>query len=129
MLSRTLSIPAFKQRDKERRERIKDLASSPFKADKEQGQRLRRLQKAEDIKQLFRKLKVLRTTTQRQGVTRIEIPLHPREDPKACQEWRQIEVPTEVLFQLQQRNRAHFGQAHGFTLHGSSLDRSVGILW
>jgi hypothetical protein len=32
---------------------------------------------------------------------------------KTCHEWRQIEVPTEVLFQLQQRNRSHFGQAQG----------------
>jgi hypothetical protein len=60
------------------------------------------MQKAEDVKQLFRKLKVLQTTEQRQGVARIEIPLHSGTDPKECQEWRQIDVPTEVLFQLQQ---------------------------
>ena len=56
---------------------------------------------------------MLRAPHQRQGVTRIEIPLHPGEDPKVFHEWQQIEVPTECLFQLQQRNRMHFFQAHG----------------
>jgi hypothetical protein len=28
-------------------------------------------------------------------------------------EWKQIDVPTEVLLYLQRRNRAHFGQAQG----------------
>jgi hypothetical protein len=105
---------SFHQRDKERSDRIKDLAASPFKrSDKEHSKLLCRMQKAEDVKQLFRKLKALRTTDQCHGVTRIEIPLHPGHDPKTCHEWRQIEVPTEVLFQLQQRNRSHFGQAQG----------------
>jgi exonuclease III len=104
---------SFPQRAQERLDRITELISSPFPSDKTHGQLLRRLQKAEDVKQLFRKLKALRTSDQRHGVTRIEIPLHPGTDPKACHEWRQIEVPTEVLFQLQQRNRTHFGQARG----------------
>ncbi len=104
---------SVQHREKERRERIRDLSVSPFKTNRAQGQILRRLQKAEDIKQLFQKLKVIRLSNQRQGVTRIEIPLHPGDDPKECQEWRQVDVPTEVLHQLQQRNRAHFGQAHG----------------
>jgi hypothetical protein len=89
------------QRESERRERLQDLSLSPSKNAKAHGQRLRRLQKSEDIKQLFMKLKVLRTTHHRQGVTRIEIPLHPGDDPKACQEWQQVEVPTEVLYELQ----------------------------
>ena len=105
---------SVKQRDKERKERIKDLSSSPFQAVKEQGRRLRRLQKAEDMKQLFGNSRFFEPQRNvKQGVTRIKILLHPGDDPKECQEWRQIEVPTEVLYQLQQKNRAHFGQAQG----------------
>jgi hypothetical protein len=48
------------------------------------------MQKAEDVKQLFR------TADHRQGITRIEILIHPDTDPKECQEWQQIDVPTEV---------------------------------
>jgi hypothetical protein len=43
------------QRENERRERIKDLSSSLSKNAKAHGQRLRRLQKSEDIKHLFLK--------------------------------------------------------------------------
>ena len=118
---------SFPQRAQERLDRITELMSSPFPTDKAHGQLLRRLQKAEDVKQLFRKLKVLRTTDQRHGVTRIEIPLHPGTDPKACNEWRQIEVPTEVLFQLQQRNRIHFGQAKGSPFTVAPLVNQLGF--
>ncbi|KAI2489362.1 hypothetical protein MHU86_25235 [Fragilaria crotonensis] len=59
---------SFPQRDKERRELIKVLSASPRKSDKERSTTLRKLQKAEDIKQLFKKLKTLQVN-ERQGVT------------------------------------------------------------
>ena len=64
----------------------------------------------------------------RRGVTRIEIPVHPEADPKACTEWQQIEVPTEILRLIQERNRTHFSQAHGapFTV-GRPLANEVGF--
>ena len=50
--------------------------------------------------------------------------MHPEVDPKSCTEWQQIDVPTEVLFHLQQRNRKHFGQAKGspFTITPLAVD-------
>ncbi len=71
------------------------------------------MRKAEDIKALFRTLKLLHAPDARKGVTRIGIPLHPEVDPKLCTEWQQIEIPTEVLFHLLRQNRKHFGQAKG----------------
>ena len=65
---------SFPQRDKEQREQIKTLSASPFKSDKKHSKILRELQKAKNIKQLFRKLKALQVN-ERQGVTRIKIPL------------------------------------------------------
>ncbi|KAI2493806.1 hypothetical protein MHU86_20729 [Fragilaria crotonensis] len=109
----------------EREERIKAL-DSPFtsKNDKKTAQRLRHLQKAEALKNLSRKLRVLRATHAHQGVTRIEIPLYPTQDPKSCCEWQTIDVPTEVLRHLQQRNQLHFRQAAGtpFTIPPLSDD-------
>jgi hypothetical protein len=67
----------FSQRVGERQQYIRESTSSPFQADKEHAQRLRFMQKAEDIKQLFRKLEAVQAMGQRQGVTRIEIPLLP----------------------------------------------------
>ena len=105
---------SYARRDQERDDRIKVLESiMTTKSDKQRAMRLRRIRKAEDIKQLFRKLKVVRTTYARQGVTRIEIPLHPEQDPKSCREWQTIDIPTEVLHHLQKRNQLHFGQAAG----------------
>ena len=104
---------SFQRRDDERQQRIKSLEDSGAKADKQTAQILRRLKKAEDLKNLFAKLKHVRTKDTRQGVVRLEIPLHPDDDPKNCSQWTQVDVPTEIVRLLQERNRAHFGQAQG----------------
>jgi hypothetical protein len=117
---------SYAQRDAERQERIRDLEASISPTNKKSAKRLRRLQKAEAIKELFRKLKPLRDPDSRKGVTRIEIPLHPEADPKACTEWQQIEVPTEILFHLHRRNRKHFGQAQGSPFTISPLAEQLG---
>jgi hypothetical protein len=115
---------SYARRDAERNQRIKDLETSLIIADQSDAKRLRRLRKAEDVKQLSAKLRQLRNPRTRKGLTRIEIPVIPGADPKSCVHWRQIDVPTEVLHHLQQRNREHFGQAHGtpFTIPPLSVD-------
>ena len=117
---------SFAQRDTERRERIRELETSTSPTHKKCAKRLRRLQKAEAIKELFRKLKPLRDPDSRKGVTRIEIPCHHDDDPKSCTEWQQIEVPTEVLRHLRIRNRKHFGQAQGSPFTTSPLVEGLG---
>jgi exonuclease III len=115
---------SFARRDTERAQKITELESSVLPADKASAQRLRRFRKAEDINHLFSKLRGLQNPGRRQGLTRIEIPTIPGTDPKTCVQWRQIDVPTEVLYHLQQRNKEHFGQAHGtpFTIPPLSID-------
>jgi hypothetical protein len=72
------------------------------------------MQKAEALNQLFAKLRRLRMIQERQGVTRIEIPTDMTVDPKKCDSWRQIDIPTQVLYHLRARNQKHFGpQAQG----------------
>ena len=96
-------------------------------ADKTSAKRLRRLRKAEDVNQLFSKLRRLRNPGIHTGITRIEIPAEPQADPKTCVHWRQIEVPTEVLMHLQKRNRDHFGQANGSPFTVSPLSEDLGF--
>ena len=106
-------------------QKIKDLETSLITADQSDAKRLRRLSKAEDVKEMSAKLQQLRNPGTRKGFTRIEIPVIPGADPKACVHWRQINVLTDVLHHLQQRNRDHFGQAHGtacFTVPPLSVD-------
>jgi hypothetical protein len=103
----------FERRDDERKRSICILDMSAAKVNKESAAQLRRIQKAEDLKELYAKINRVRNDRERTGVTRIEISKHPTMDPKSCTEWIQVDVPTEVLMHLQKRNQAHFGQAHG----------------
>ena len=115
------------RQDQELQRRIKDLEQSANLHDRDVAIMLRRLKRAESLQQLFKKLRYVRGGVIRQGVTRLEIPLHPGDDPKACTEWRQIEVPTEIVTLLQDRNRQHFGQAKGTPFTVSPLAEQVGF--
>ena len=115
------------RRDTELQQRIQSLESSAHLHDRDTASALRKLKKAEALKMLFQKLRYARTSKKRQGVTSIEIPLHPTTDPKNCKEWRQIDVPSEVLEHIQQRNREHFGQAHGTPFTIPPLSEHLGF--
>jgi hypothetical protein len=104
---------SVKLREEELQNRIATLEISGKKSDAATAIILRRLQKAEEIKRMFAKLKSFRIKDKRRDVTAIEIPLHPETDPKTCHEWQTIEVPSEIVKHVQTRNKAHFGQAHG----------------
>ncbi|KAI2503136.1 hypothetical protein MHU86_11327 [Fragilaria crotonensis] len=116
----------YKTRDEEIRERIKELEKSQDPTEKKQLRRLNNIKKAEDKQQIFKKLAALRRTNLRQGVVRLEIPIHPDQDPKGCTEWQTIDVPQEILALLQARNRKHFGQAHGTPFASPPLSDQLG---
>ena len=101
---REIILQSFQRREQERQQLIASLMSSGKPKDHEQATRLRNLQKSEAIKQLFRKLKALRLVRQKSGVTCIEIPSQPTDDPNTCTEWMQIDLPNEVVFYLNERN-------------------------
>ena len=94
------------------------------KQSKAKARILRNLKKAEELRKLFLKIKTLRQSKQRNGITRIEIPIDPNDDPKTCINWKTIDVPTEILYHLQQRNRRHFGRSGTrYTVHCFSTFR------
>ena len=118
---------SFKRRDQERNERISALEDSHRKSDKTHAMILRRLRRAEAIKQLFDKIKFARTKGMKKGITIIEIPRHEGADPKTCNDWQIIDVPTSIVHHLQQRNRLHFGQAHGSPFTIDPLEADLGF--
>ena len=61
------------------------------------------------------------------GVSRIEVPLNENQDPKTCSEWKTIDIPSDVLLHLQNRNRRHFGQAGGTPFTTSPLSEDFGF--
>jgi exonuclease III len=110
---RKIVLQSYTTRDIERKRKIQILENSANPIERATVRHLKRMKKSEDIRQLFGKLRNIQRTQERRGVTRLEIPVHPEEDPKVCKEWQQIDIPDQILDQLLTRNQNHFGQAHG----------------
>ena len=72
----TIAKDSITRRDTEMKERIRRLEQSGSGSDRDTAQIIRRLRKAEDLKRLWQKLKLVRQTSVNRGVVRIEIPLH-----------------------------------------------------
>jgi hypothetical protein len=85
---------------------------SPLPKDRNHGRSLRQMLACKKKCQVFQKLKAaMRKGGATEGLTRIEIPMDPAVlDPKQCTEWRMIDIPSKVLFHLQERNRRHSGK-------------------
>ena len=93
----------------------------------DEATRLRHLQKAEAINQLFSKLRSLQQLQQKTGVTRIEVPSPSDADPKTCNSWVQVDIPDEVAKHLLTRNQRHFGQAAGTPFTVQPLNTDLGF--
>jgi hypothetical protein len=97
-----------------RQEHLEDLAVIyALRKDKEKSAILKYLIKAEDIKSMYAKIRAIRKQNNKQGITTLEVPVTPTNDPKTCTQWQTVDLPEEILDLLQQRNQSHFGQANG----------------
>jgi hypothetical protein len=112
---------SIQQRDEEN---LANVAALELEGDKAKAKILCNIRKAEEMRRLFGKIRYLRSPHQGSGVSSIEVPVHPTDNPKDCSEWVTIDAPTEVVEKLRDRNRKHFGQAHGtpFTIPPLSED-------
>lgn len=81
---------------------------------------IRQIQRAEDMKTCYNKLRYLRRDTETAGISELQIPKDPTMDPKKCPQdqkyWNTVKVPTAIQQLLIDRNRKHFGQSHGTPL-------------
>ena len=110
---------SFSRREEEQQAKIEALEASDRNSDKQQAIIIRRIKRAEASKKLQEAVNRALTTTLRQGVSRLEIPMHTADDPKNCTDWRVIDIPSAIIHNLQIRNQRHFGQAlvTPFTIH------------
>ena len=69
------------------------------------------IRKAEEMKQMFKKIRFLCKDKSQGGLNRIEVPVDEEDDPKTCTKWRAVDIPDEILDLLRKRNQKHFGQA------------------
>ncbi|KAI2498326.1 hypothetical protein MHU86_16196 [Fragilaria crotonensis] len=118
---------SYQRRDRERRNIIETLEASNGKADANEAKRLRCLQKGEALRNLFDKLRRLRLTAAKTGVTRLEIPVQQGDDILQGEVWQQIDIPSEILHHLRERNKRHFGQAHGTPFTVPPLSEELGF--
>jgi hypothetical protein len=79
---RTIADQSFEQRDKERDELIEKLDQSSLSSDQKRATLLQKIRYSEKSRQLALMLKSVRTTQASVGMRRIEIPVHPEQDPK-----------------------------------------------
>jgi hypothetical protein len=97
-----------------RRDHLENLAEIyALREDKEKSAILKYLIKSEDIKAMYAKIRAIRKHQSRQGITKLEVPVNPDDDPKTCTQWRTVDLPDEILLLLRKRNQSHFGQAEG----------------
>ena len=95
------------------------LQGQQFPTQKQRSLILTRIQKAEQKQQMFAKLRNLQKSNHKEGLTSLQIPINPLDNPKTCTQWHTVTDPSQIAHHLIQRNQQHFGQAQGtpFTVH------------
>ena len=73
-----------------------------------------KIAKAEAMKEMHAKLRFIsQDGTPNKGLTRLEVPNDPTQDPKTCTKWMVVDTPEAITQFLLERNKKHFSQAHG----------------
>jgi hypothetical protein len=106
---RKIEKAARSYRRDEQQRRIADLLASGKPGN---ANRIKDQIKAEDIKDMFRKIRSVQGTSKK-GLTRVLVPSEPTADPKTCTKWVSVDLPTDIETHLRTRNRKHFGQTEG----------------
>jgi hypothetical protein len=81
-------------------ENISKVAALKLDGNKDGAKILRNIQKAEEMKKLFTKIRYLRTPEQNTGISSIQVPALPTNNPKDCNDWIIINAPTAVVEKL-----------------------------
>ncbi len=100
---KTLVAESFIWRETEQQKQIEQHEQSGNESNKKRAAILRRIMRAEALMKLSEKIRRL------------------------CSEWKVIDVPTEVVSQVQSRNRTHFRQAKGKPFTVSPLIDMLGF--
>ena len=103
-----------RESERHRQEEMEDrITRTVARNGKQRAIILRNIRKAEEMKQMFKKIRFLRKDKSQGGLNRIEVPVDDTDDPKKCENWRAVDMPDEILDLLRKRNQKHFGQAQG----------------
>jgi hypothetical protein len=81
-------------------ENISTVAALELEGNKEHAKILGNIQKAEEMKKLVAKIRYLCTLEKNTGISSIQVPTHPTNNPKDCKDWITIDAPTAVVEKL-----------------------------
>ena len=91
--------------------------------DSTKEQNLKQLRHQEQTNIMWRSISRAKGESRSNGIVNLEIPSSwpsndsgfndSIENPKQCNQWKQIQTPKAIEFYLRKRNQIHFGQAHG----------------
>jgi hypothetical protein len=94
-------------------ENLANVTALKLAGNKAKAHILHNICKAEEMRRLFPKIRYLCSTNQSSGISSIQVPANPTDNPNDCSAWVTIDALTEVVEKLRDRNRTHFGQAQG----------------
>jgi hypothetical protein len=89
---------------------------------KEKARRIRQIQRAEMISQVWKKCAGARGLTKKGGLSYVLVPEDPTEEPKTCINWAKIEDPPAMINAINKRLQEHFSQTKQCTWTTPPLD-------
>lgn len=113
-------------RHQELEDKIRKLEAIGDRKSKKTATILRNIRKSEEIKTLFRKLKLLLKPKSFSTITQVQVPEDPTQDPNQCTKWKILDDPQAIQSALSARNHHHFHQAHGSPFTRSPLAQDIG---
>ena len=88
---------SFKHRENEL---LQNIENCNMQDEKSKGDILRNIRKAEEIKQMFNKLKFIRGKYQKSGISSLQVPTVEGTNPKTCKDWKTVVTPSEIVAYL-----------------------------
>ena len=109
-------------RKKHQEAAIKEYMVQDTPESKKMAQVLRRIQRAEATAAVFQQCAQARGLTKEGGLSYVEVPVDPQENPKHCTDWRRIHDPKEVEEAIRNRLKLHFSQSKDCNLTSPPFD-------
>jgi hypothetical protein len=114
-----------KSRDTRAQEQLENISMERTNDNQDKAKILQAMHNSEQHTQMYSMFRNIRGKTQQSGLTTVDIPdtwpapgqpgewCDPKTHAKLNRPFRQLTIPSEIEYYLMERNRRHFGQAHG----------------
>ena len=112
-------------RKKHQENLIKRYTDSDTPHSKEMVKIMQRMIRAEATAAVYQQCAHARGLSKEGGLSYVEVPVDPAEDPKQCQDWKRVDDPVEVEEAIRNRLKKHFSQAKDCNLTSEPFDTTM----